>query len=196
MYKLNSLPQNCMFFNRNTSQLNDFTSQIEKHLDPELGKKINMVYYIEEDRAFIVHMENGKAYLLEVNELSEADSSQVVRTRIGEGGRYFRVDQESGNWFEVPWDDVLYHCEPIYEYYKGKQSSETNNDLAKRVGERIRQLRTSKGLSIEKLADMAGMQRPNLSRLEHGKHRPSLDTIERLALALDVPVVDIVANTT
>ena len=37
------------------------------------------------------------------------------------------------------------------------------------------------------------MKRPNLSRLEHGQHLPSLETLERVAAALAVPVAELVA---
>lgn len=37
------------------------------------------------------------------------------------------------------------------------------------------------------------VERPNLSRLEHAKHVPSLDTLERIADAPGVPVVALVA---
>jgi len=194
IYKMNTLPHNCRFFSRKLSQLSDLSSFVEKYLNPELGKKIAKIYYMEKDRSFVIRMENEKVYLLEVDDLPEADLSSVIRSKLGNSGKYFRVEQESGNWFEVPWDDVLYHCEPTYEHYKGRQAPEANHDLARRVGEKIRQFRTAKGLSIEELAQRAGMQRPNLSRLEHGKHRPSLVTIERLAEALDIPVVDLVAK--
>ncbi|MBI4218826.1 MAG: helix-turn-helix transcriptional regulator, partial [Chloroflexi bacterium] len=39
----------------------------------------------------------------------------------------------------------------------------------------------------------AGMHRPNLSRLEAGRHEPSLDILEKVANALGVPVADLVA---
>jgi transcriptional regulator with XRE-family HTH domain len=38
------------------------------------------------------------------------------------------------------------------------------------------------------------MKRPNLSRLEHGKHLPSLETLEQLADALEVPVAQLLVR--
>jgi len=38
------------------------------------------------------------------------------------------------------------------------------------------------------------MERPNLSRLEHGRHLPSLDTLERIAEALEVPIAALLAQ--
>lgn len=55
-------------------------------------------------------------------------------------------------------------------------------------------MRTANGLTVQALAQTAEMQRANLSRLEHGMQRPSLETLERVAKALEVPVVDIIAG--
>lgn len=59
---------------------------------------------------------------------------------------------------------------------------------------RLRELRKRKGLTITELARRGEMERPNLSRIEHGKHRPSLETLERLSEALGVPVAELVRN--
>ena len=38
------------------------------------------------------------------------------------------------------------------------------------------------------------MKRPNLSRLEHGRHQPSLEKLELVAEALEVSVAELVAK--
>jgi len=54
-------------------------------------------------------------------------------------------------------------------------------------------LREAKGFTQEKLADSVGMMRSNISRIEAAKHRPTLETLEKIAQALDVSVADLVA---
>jgi transcriptional regulator with XRE-family HTH domain len=56
--------------------------------------------------------------------------------------------------------------------------------------ERIRQLRKEQGLSQAKLAVMADMDPATLNRLERGTGNPNLKTLERVAEALGVEVVD------
>jgi transcriptional regulator with XRE-family HTH domain len=56
--------------------------------------------------------------------------------------------------------------------------------------ERIRQLRTKRGLSQAKLAVMADMDPATLNRLERGTGNPNLKTLERVADALGVEVAD------
>jgi DNA-binding XRE family transcriptional regulator len=160
---------------------------------PESMKRMAKVRFLADARAFLVWMDDGKAYALRLSELPESDSSTVSKWSLSKGGDYIKVVQESGNQLDIPWDEVLYHCEPQYKYYKGKQTEHPAGN-AEKIGQRVRQIRQKNGYSIQALAAKSGMKRPNLSRLEHGHHRPSLETLEKIAGALDVPVVDLVAN--
>ncbi len=56
------------------------------------------------------------------------------------------------------------------------------------IGQRIKQLREQKGLSQGDIEAVSGMLRAYVSRVEHGHTVPSLDTLERFAAALDVPL--------
>jgi len=186
-FSLQNLPANARFFDREHLKIGDLVSFIKTQSDPELGKMIAKVDYFENIQSFFIRMENGKMYNLRLSELAEADSSKVTEWSIGEEHNYIQVTQASGNWFEIPWDDILYHREPEYEYYKGNLDQDADKSL-KLIGERVRELREAKGLSVNDLAIKAGMKRPNLSRLEHGRHQPSLDTLERIAESLGISV--------
>ena len=56
------------------------------------------------------------------------------------------------------------------------------------IGRRIKQLRERKGLSQGDIEAVSGMLRAYISRVEHGHTVPSLETLERFAAALDVPL--------
>ena len=56
------------------------------------------------------------------------------------------------------------------------------------IGRRIKQLRERKGLSQGDIEVVSGMLRAYISRVEHGHTVPSLETLERFAVALDVPL--------
>jgi transcriptional regulator with XRE-family HTH domain len=66
------------------------------------------------------------------------------------------------------------------------QLPEENNTLS--IGERIRHIRLQKGLSQRDIEKASGLLRSYLSRVEHGHTVPSLETLERLAAALDLPL--------
>ncbi len=63
-------------------------------------------------------------------------------------------------------------------------------DTKKLIGARIKELRKQAGLTQERLAETVGMDSRHLSRLETGKHFPSLDSLERIAEALNVPLAE------
>lgn len=55
----------------------------------------------------------------------------------------------------------------------------------KKLGDRIREIRKQQGLTIQELADNAGIEYIQLSRIERGKINTSVSHIARLATALE-----------
>lgn len=60
--------------------------------------------------------------------------------------------------------------------------------LSKQVGQRIRNYRTNSGLSQEKLAELSGCHPTYIGQVERGEKNATLDSIERIASALQVPL--------
>src|SRR5215472_15496615 len=56
------------------------------------------------------------------------------------------------------------------------------------IGERIRQLRLQKGLSQGDIEKTTGLLRCYISRVEQGYTVPSLETLQRFAAGLDLPL--------
>jgi len=56
------------------------------------------------------------------------------------------------------------------------------------IGERLRTLRRQKGYSQGDLERASGLLRCYISRVEHGHTVPSIETLERFAVALGVPL--------
>jgi transcriptional regulator with XRE-family HTH domain len=56
---------------------------------------------------------------------------------------------------------------------------------------RVRELRTERGVSQEKLAEQAGIHRTYLGGIELGLRNPSLRNIARIARALEVPIKEL-----
>lgn len=64
------------------------------------------------------------------------------------------------------------------------------------IGDRLRQLREAKGLSQGDLEDRSGLARSFTSRLENGHAVPTVDTLEKYARALEVPMYRFFCNGT
>jgi transcriptional regulator with XRE-family HTH domain len=59
-------------------------------------------------------------------------------------------------------------------------------EIKKLIGKRIKEIRRSKHLSQEQLAEKADINSKYLSRMERGTENPTLDMLIKLANALDV----------
>lgn len=60
------------------------------------------------------------------------------------------------------------------------------SEIAKTVGQRIRNYRTRQGLSQEKLAEMSGCHPTYIGQVERGEKNATLESIEKIAAALNV----------
>jgi transcriptional regulator with XRE-family HTH domain len=56
------------------------------------------------------------------------------------------------------------------------------------VGQRIRELRTDRGLSLRALAEMSGLSTNAISLIERGDNSPTVSSLHNLAMALEVPI--------
>lgn len=56
------------------------------------------------------------------------------------------------------------------------------------VGQRLREIRTDHGFTIRDLAKNSGLNVNTLSMIENGKTSPSLETLQQLSFALDMPI--------
>jgi transcriptional regulator with XRE-family HTH domain len=59
------------------------------------------------------------------------------------------------------------------------------------IGDRIRALREQRGFSQGQIEKRTGLLRCYISRVENGHTVPSIDTVEKLARALEVPLYQI-----
>ena len=59
------------------------------------------------------------------------------------------------------------------------------------VGWNVRRIRVFQGVSQERLAFDADVDRSYLGGLERGEHNPTVDVLERVAKVLDIPIRDL-----
>lgn len=158
----------------------------------DLDKRFRAVSYFPQIDTFQVSFLDGRAYHLPrvafASDLEFNHASPVTAVTIGADlDYYFTIHFASGATFDVPWDRVLHECEPAYDYFKGHRLKQGQADLASEA-QQVRRLRQQAGLTQETLAKRAGIAPPNLARVESGRYRPSLETLERIARALGQPL--------
>ena len=67
----------------------------------------------------------------------------------------------------------------------------SENTLQIIVGKQIQKLREAKGLSQQDLAAKCNFEKSNMSRLEAGRVNSTLSTLDKIAKALDVTLVEL-----
>lgn len=124
-----------------------------------------------------------------------ADASSVLEVTLLYEGSTAAVMQSSGNRSEIPWDFVLHWADADYECYKGRPDIfRKREETARVVARRVRAQRKKQDLTQQQLDDLTGIERPNIARLERGKHAASLETLERVAAALGTTAAELVGR--
>ena len=62
------------------------------------------------------------------------------------------------------------------------------SDIAKLVGQRIRNYRTQAGMSQEKVAELSGCHPTYIGQVERGEKNATLESVGKIAVALNVPL--------
>lgn len=150
-----------------------------------MDKKFEKVEYLEQENVFACTFKNRKTYFLSRKDIPDDDGTKIKNLDIDEDGYHFTVYLESGVKYEMVWDFVRYICDEKYEYYKNKTAEGISS---KEIGSRICEAREIRRFTQEELAKKAGILRANIARIEGGKHYPSLETLDKIAEALEVPV--------
>jgi transcriptional regulator with XRE-family HTH domain len=71
---------------------------------------------------------------------------------------------------------------------------EALQDVQKIVGRKIKVVRGKKGVTQDQLAELAGLNRVHLYRIETGRQSMTLRTLKLIADALDVKMRDLIGN--
>lgn len=66
-----------------------------------------------------------------------------------------------------------------------------SNSILRAFGNHLRALRVQKGLSQERLAELAGLHRTYLGGVERGERNPTLLTLAKIAKALDLSISEL-----
>lgn len=68
------------------------------------------------------------------------------------------------------------------------------DNLSKIFGKRIKIERIKQEISQEKLAELSGLHRTTLGSIENGKTSPTLDSIARIANALNLTISELLTD--
>lgn len=139
-------------------------------------------------------LSNGSAVLLKRPLDERDDGSDVSSISLAEDATTAVLKLSSGNEVVIKAITVLSST--------GKTTKGTiadNGGIAEDIdganlGARLKNLRLAAGLTQAELARRTGIHRPNIARVEAGRHTPSLETLTRLASAIGVSTTSILTG--
>lgn len=76
----------------------------------------------------------------------------------------------------------------------GAKRLPATDDLLLEFGARVRELRRAQGLTQVGLAEISGLNRVTIAKIETGQLDVQLSTLDRLAAGLDLPVSDLLCS--
>lgn len=146
--------------------------------------------------ALLAILADGTAMLVDRPTCSDDDGSDVESISIAEDAASARVGLAGGKRFDLTAADVAARDR---ELLSSPITSSATGDLmadldGPRLGARVRALRLAAGLTQAELAKRTGIHRPNIARVEAGRHTPSLETLARLAAAIGVPTTRVLVG--
>ena len=175
----------------NREEAENILDDLNNILDLDMDKKFAKIEYLEKERVFACTFKNMKTYFLNRKDIPEDDGSKIKTYRRSGDNHCFMVLLVSGKEYMIPWDFVLHICQKKSDFFKDKPIKGISSE---EIGKRIKKERGLKKLKQKDLAGETGILRANIARIEKGKHYPSLETLERIAGALEIPVAKLLAK--
>lgn len=136
--------------------------------------------------ALLAILGDGRTALLPRPVSPEDDGSEVASIQLGDDATSATLTLQSGAEIHLSAANVS----PVSKSVAPPTNGHTSIDGAK-LGARLRELRLAAGLTQAELARRTGIHRPNIARVEAGRHTPSLETLARLAAAIGVPTTHV-----
>ncbi|MGB0678308.1 MAG: helix-turn-helix domain-containing protein [Polyangiales bacterium] len=159
---------------------------LTRRLDQGRAARFEFVTLCPDERDLLALFADGHAQVLERPVHDDDDESAVVAIELDARAQVAQIRLQSGVRLALD--------APTLRRATSRTVSEPpmaesgllplgNGEL----GARLKALRLQAGLTQAELARRTGIHRPNIARVEAGRHTPSLDTLSRIAGAIGVP---------
>ena len=163
-------------------------SGLAKRCDAERGGRFEFLAVSPRGTELVAMLSDGSCALLPRPLAPGDDGSEVSSISLAQDARSAAIGLGSGHELTVS----------LSALNGGAANADPMSALSDvdgvRLGQRLRELRLEAGLTQAELARRTGIHRPNIARVEAGRHTPSLETLARLAAAIGVPTTRVLAG--
>lgn len=162
-------------------------SCLPRRFDRQRGMRFEFVTVSPCGDEVLAVLGDGEAVLVERPLDPVDDQSEIVGISIDQNAGRATLELTSGVSCHLKADAL-------------RSASGTTNGAAdiaidgEKLGARLKELRLAAGLTQAELARRTGIHRPNIARVEAGRHTPSLETLSRIASAIGVSTTHVLAS--
>lgn len=174
---------------RTDEEVSRMAASIARRLDHERARRFEFVTVSPRGRELLAILGDCRPVLLPRPVDDEDDGSDVVSIDLAEDASAATLRLQSGKNLRLEASRVA----PAGANGAAHGTDAIAIDGA-RLGARLRELRLAAGLTQAELARRTGIHRPNIARVEAGRHTPSLETLARLASAIGVPTTRVLSE--
>jgi len=163
------------------------STTITRRHDLARARRFEFVTVSPRDGEILAILGDGHSVLMQRPLTDADDGSPIISISLGENADVANLGLGSGV-------ELLIYAARVSRY-QHTSSGELNTPVdGPRLGARLRTLRKQAGLTQAELARRTGIHRPNIARVEAGRHTPSLETLSRLANAIGVPTSQVLLD--
>lgn len=178
---------------RSTSDVARVASAVARRGDTGRARTFEYVTVSPRPAELLAILADGTAVLVRRPVAPNDDGSEVSSIALGDDAELATLSLASGEEVTLVASKVAFASTSAGHIDAGSNGRGATIDGA-RLGARLRELRVAAGLTQAELARRTGIHRPNIARVEAGRHTPSLDTLARLASAIGVPTTRVLAE--
>jgi DNA-binding XRE family transcriptional regulator len=178
---------------RGNRDLERVAATLGRRADRDRARRFEYLAVSPRPNELLAILADGSAALLPRPVSDGDDGSEVASISLGSGAESATVALSSGR-------ELTLRASALSPYLSNRPpAAHTNGNSTMpidgvRLGARLRELRVAAGLTQAELARRTGIHRPNIARVEAGRHTPSLETLARLASAIGVPTTTVLAE--
>ena len=169
-------------------------AMLARRLDRDRARRFEYLAVSPRPSELLAILADGTALLVPRPVSEDDDGSDVASISLGAAAESAVVALVSGRELSLraPSSGASPSARPSSPPINGNHSAIAIDGV--RLGARLRELRVAAGLTQAELARRTGIHRPNIARVEAGRHTPSLETLARLASAIGVPTTTVLAE--
>ncbi|MEM9193698.1 MAG: helix-turn-helix domain-containing protein [Myxococcota bacterium] len=172
---------------RRTDDARRVAALLVRQADRHRAHRFEFVTVSPRGNELLVVLGNGRSLLLPRPVSEEDDGTEITTITLSTDARSAELELVGGSTL---------HLDALAVANRTANASEANGIPIEgaRLGKRLRELRKAAGLTQAEVARRTGIHRPNIARVEAGRHTPSLETLARLATAIGVPTTRVLSE--